>query len=202
MWGWSAGGSHALACAALLPDLVAAVASLASPAPGDAEGLDWLAGFGQEEFFRLLLTDRLRPARRWTRTGMRPWPPRRTIWLRRCPRRWVPCCPRRMRPCCRGEWPATSRPRCRTGSRPAPGAVGRLLRCCCPAVGVCAGRYFRSRPTPTWRAGRVGPVRHGQWLAVHIPGAQVKPLDHEGHLSLVEHQVGDVHSWLAEHLHG
>jgi len=47
----------------------------------------------------------------------------------------------------------------------------------------------------------VGPVRHGQWLAVHIPGAQVKPLDHEGHLSLVEHQVGEVHSWLAEHLH-
>jgi hypothetical protein len=28
-----------------LPDLVPAVASLASPAPYDAEGLDWLAGF-------------------------------------------------------------------------------------------------------------------------------------------------------------
>jgi pimeloyl-ACP methyl ester carboxylesterase len=32
------------ACAALLPDLVTAAASLASPAPYDAEGLDWLAG--------------------------------------------------------------------------------------------------------------------------------------------------------------
>jgi pimeloyl-ACP methyl ester carboxylesterase len=32
MWGISGGGPHVLACAALLPDLVAAVAALASPA--------------------------------------------------------------------------------------------------------------------------------------------------------------------------
>jgi pimeloyl-ACP methyl ester carboxylesterase len=53
VWGISGGGPHALACAALLPDRVAAVASLASVAPSDAEGLDWLAGMGQmnlEEF--------------------------------------------------------------------------------------------------------------------------------------------------------
>jgi pimeloyl-ACP methyl ester carboxylesterase len=37
MWGLSGGGPHVLACAALLPDLVAAAASLASPAPYDAE---------------------------------------------------------------------------------------------------------------------------------------------------------------------
>jgi pimeloyl-ACP methyl ester carboxylesterase len=43
MWGLSGGGPHVLACAALLPDLVPAVASLASPAPYDAEGLDWMA---------------------------------------------------------------------------------------------------------------------------------------------------------------
>src|ERR1700735_5267102 len=44
MWGVSGGGPHVLACAALLPDLVTAAASLASPAPYGAEGLDWLAG--------------------------------------------------------------------------------------------------------------------------------------------------------------
>ena len=38
MWGLSGGGPHVLACAALLPDLVTAVASLASLAPYDAEG--------------------------------------------------------------------------------------------------------------------------------------------------------------------
>src|SRR6201996_3090714 len=46
-WGISGGGPHVLACAALLPDLVAAAASLASPAPYTAEGLDWFDGMGQ-----------------------------------------------------------------------------------------------------------------------------------------------------------
>jgi pimeloyl-ACP methyl ester carboxylesterase len=53
VWGISGGGPHALACAALLPDLVVAAAALASPAPYQAEGLDWLAGMGEgnvEEF--------------------------------------------------------------------------------------------------------------------------------------------------------
>ena len=43
--GWSGGGPHALACAALLGDRVMAAATLAGVAPRDAEGLDWLAGW-------------------------------------------------------------------------------------------------------------------------------------------------------------
>jgi pimeloyl-ACP methyl ester carboxylesterase len=46
--GWSGGGPHALACAALLSDRCLAAASLAGPAPRRAEGLDWLAGMGPE----------------------------------------------------------------------------------------------------------------------------------------------------------
>lgn len=42
--GHSGGGPHALACAALLPDRVAATVSGSGLAPYDAEGLDWLAG--------------------------------------------------------------------------------------------------------------------------------------------------------------
>ena len=59
MWGWSGGGAHALACAALLPDLVAAAASLAAVAPYGADGLDYFAGMGQDnaDYYRLLLTD-------------------------------------------------------------------------------------------------------------------------------------------------
>jgi pimeloyl-ACP methyl ester carboxylesterase len=44
--GWSGGGPHALACAALLPDRCAAAASLAGVAPFEAPGLDWTAGMG------------------------------------------------------------------------------------------------------------------------------------------------------------
>ncbi len=46
--GWSGGGPHALACAALLPDLVVSVATLAGVAPWSAEGLDWLDGMADE----------------------------------------------------------------------------------------------------------------------------------------------------------
>ena len=47
LWGVSGGGPHALACAALLPERIVAVASLASVAPFEAAGLDWLAGMGE-----------------------------------------------------------------------------------------------------------------------------------------------------------
>lgn len=46
--GWSGGGPHALACAALLPGRCLAAASLAGVAPAQAAGLDWAAGMGPE----------------------------------------------------------------------------------------------------------------------------------------------------------
>jgi pimeloyl-ACP methyl ester carboxylesterase len=46
--GWSGGGPHALACAALLPDRCRGVASIAGVAPFGASGLDWLAGMAGE----------------------------------------------------------------------------------------------------------------------------------------------------------
>jgi pimeloyl-ACP methyl ester carboxylesterase len=46
--GWSGGGPHALACAALLPVRCLAAASIAGVAPSDSPGLDWLAGMAEE----------------------------------------------------------------------------------------------------------------------------------------------------------
>jgi pimeloyl-ACP methyl ester carboxylesterase len=46
--GESGGGPHTLATAALLPDRVIAAATIASVAPYGAEGLDWSAGMGAE----------------------------------------------------------------------------------------------------------------------------------------------------------
>jgi pimeloyl-ACP methyl ester carboxylesterase len=45
--GHSGGGSHALACAALLSERVLAVVDIAGLAPFGAEGLDWFAGMAQ-----------------------------------------------------------------------------------------------------------------------------------------------------------
>jgi len=55
--GFSGGGPHALACAALLPERCAAVATIGGVAPYAADGLDFLAGMGPEnveEFERTL----------------------------------------------------------------------------------------------------------------------------------------------------
>jgi pimeloyl-ACP methyl ester carboxylesterase len=46
--GWSGGGPHALACAALLPVRCLAAASIAGAAPSDSPGIDWLAGMAEE----------------------------------------------------------------------------------------------------------------------------------------------------------
>jgi pimeloyl-ACP methyl ester carboxylesterase len=55
IWGASGGGPHALACAALVGNRITRCASAVSPAPFDADGLDWLAGMSPgnvEEFTR------------------------------------------------------------------------------------------------------------------------------------------------------
>lgn len=46
--GWSGGGPHSLACAALLPGRCLAAATVAGVAPYDAPGLEWLDGMGAE----------------------------------------------------------------------------------------------------------------------------------------------------------
>jgi pimeloyl-ACP methyl ester carboxylesterase len=46
--GWSGGGPHALATATLLPDRVAGALVIAGVAPWDADGLDFLAGMGEQ----------------------------------------------------------------------------------------------------------------------------------------------------------
>ena len=64
-WGISGGGPHALACAALAPDLVTAAACVAGPVPYGAEGIDFLEGMGEanvKEFEAVLAgEDALRP---------------------------------------------------------------------------------------------------------------------------------------------
>lgn len=67
--GRSGGGPHALACAALLPDLVTRAAALVSVAPPDAAGLDWFAGMtdGNVRDYTMAARDRVQLTRHLTR---------------------------------------------------------------------------------------------------------------------------------------
>src|SRR5487761_62489 len=198
MWGISGGGPHVLACAALLPDLVVAAASLASPAPFGAEGLDWFDGMGQANVddFRLFFTDEA-AARAKAETD-------------------------------REELLATSPSDAAAGmeSLLSPtdkavlqgGIADYLIGSTQDGVGLssegwwednCAlalpwGYDFAAISVPVLlmhgREDKFVPFGHGRWLAGQIPGVQARLLDSDGHLTLLEHRIPEVHAWLAAHL--
>src|SRR5262245_29221639 len=72
--GGSGGGPHALACAARL-DAAAAVLVIAGVAPPDADGLDWMAGMGEDNVIELTAAfageDEVRPDLLRDREGLK-----------------------------------------------------------------------------------------------------------------------------------
>ncbi len=197
MWGWSGGGPHVLACAALLPDLVTAAAALASLAPYDAPGLDYFAGMDQADVddYRLLLAD---PA-----TARAKWDQDREALLASSPGELAQelatflspvdvavltqelaedlahSVHDALSPGSQGWWDDSRAMLTPWGFDVASIAVPVLL---------LHGRQDRSVP-----------VSHGEWLAAHIPGVTASILPGDGHLTLT-HRIGEVHSWLSERL--
>jgi pimeloyl-ACP methyl ester carboxylesterase len=198
MWGISGGGPHVLACAALLPDLVSAAASLASPAPLDAEGLDWFAGMGalNADDTRLFLRDRQAArakldADREQILGASPaelvsglktlLSPTDAAALNDGLAEFLVYCDHEgLAPGNEGWWDdgvAHSSP------------WGFELSAISVPVLLMHGRQDQFVP-----------FGHGQWLAEHIPGVEARLFDHDGHLTLMTNRIPEVHGWLKERL--
>jgi pimeloyl-ACP methyl ester carboxylesterase len=195
-WGHSSGGRHVLACAALLPDLVTAAAAFGSPAPFDADGLDHFPRHGPGQRRREALVPHRR-GRGQEEAGPRPGadPGRVTGG--------------------RGEGARVLAQAGRCG--PSRSAPANSTSSSCPARKLAWRRAARDGGTTTASSGRgVRPRRHrcpgpaavrskdlfvppGEWLVKHIPGAEARLHDEDGHATLVN-RVPEVHAWLSEHL--
>lgn len=190
MWGLSGGGPHVLACAALLPDLVPAAASLASPAPYDAEGLDWMAGFSQEAIdeAELTLTDQAaaRALFRRLREEMLAATPAEVALG--------------MQPGAAGADLALATDEAVSMQQAlAPGIEGSWDDCVAQLSPWGFDVAQISVPVLLLHGGqdRAVPFSHGQWLASRIPGAEAWFFADEGH-GLRERHIEDVHAWLVD----
>ncbi len=196
MWGISGGGPHLLACAALLPNLVTAAASLASPAPSDAEGLDWFDGMGQDNVddFKLQMSDK-EAARAKLET-------QREETLAASGEDLAGLLKTLLTPvdaaALTGEFAEYLAYTGREGL--APGSQGWWDDG--EALSQAWGFELSAIEVPVLlvhgRQDQFVPFGHGQWLAARVPGVEARLLDNDGHLTLITERIGEVHAWLAE----
>jgi pimeloyl-ACP methyl ester carboxylesterase len=196
--GISGGGPHALACAALLPDLVPAVAVLASSAPWGADGLDYFEGMGElnAEDTRLFLEDRvaarakceqdrlesLEVSAEQVHEGLKTLlsPADAAVLTGELAQYLVDCMRSGLAPGAEGWWEDDV------------------------ALMQPWGFELSSIRTPVLlyhgRQDRFVPFGHGEWLAGQIPGVQAELTDDDGHLTLTDRHQEQIHAWLLERL--
>jgi pimeloyl-ACP methyl ester carboxylesterase len=185
--GWSGGGPHALACAAMLPGRCLAAASIAGIAPYNGLGDQWLAGMGQENIdeFGLAMQGEEQLSAWLEKEG----PPLRQVT------------PSDVAAALGGLVSETDR------AAVTDEFAEFLARCF--RKGVSSGfagwrdddlAFVRewgfdlaeiAVPVAIWQGeqDRMVPFSHGQWLAEHVPGARSRLHRDQGHLSLMAYMI-------------
>jgi pimeloyl-ACP methyl ester carboxylesterase len=194
VWGVSGGGPHALACAALLPKRVTAVAIIGSIAPWGAEGLDFYGGMGADNVTEMELYHRDRDAARRLSLENHGQLAGATI------EEFTEALQSLLSPV---DAALLVDPF-------GPYLVSTVIEGLAPGddggwddnvAHMSPWGFDLARitiPAKVWHGAhdRFVPVQHGRWLLDQIPGAQDAINDDDGHLSVIAGRIGDIHAWL------
>jgi pimeloyl-ACP methyl ester carboxylesterase len=188
--GWSGGGPHALACAALMPDRVRAVATIAGVAPYPADGLDYLAGMGAEnveEFNAALTSDEA-----LIEFKERNWPTFRVVTAPDVAAAFGDLVDDVDRGSLTGAFAEYLAAAFRQALRESYWGWFDDDMAFVKPWGFDLGAI--RVPVHVWQGGhdRMVPFAHGRWLAAHIPTA-IPHLDPEdGHLRIIVQEMGEI----------
>jgi len=197
-YGWSGGGPHALACAALLGDRCVAAATIAGVGPADAADLDWLAGMGEGNIAEVAAA----------RAGRK----RLTEYCRADAEEVIATTPEQLADAWRphlsdvdaraltGEFAAFVLDETIVGLRP---GVEGWVDDDYAFLGPWGFDVERlAVDVLVWQGDQdlMVPASHGHWLREHVAGADGGIVPGEGHLTLFINRIGDVHAWLQQRL--
>lgn len=180
--GWSGGGPHALACAAALPDRCLATVAVASFAPYPADRMDWFAGMADENVAEFSLAVQgegaLAPFLEASAHAFATMQPANLVesfggLLCEVDKAQVT-----------GEFAEWFAETLRVGL--AHGIAGVRD----DELAITSDWGFPvadARSVVVWHGAqdRMLPSTHGRWLADHIPGARLRLVDNEGHMSII-----------------
>lgn len=195
IWGFSGGGCYALACAAMLPELVTGAAVFASFAPYGSPGLDFCEGMSPESAgeVELFFTDRATARQHWHQDADRLFATASTPegWMTRWgdaagtddARSWEVAC----------HLAASVRDSLADGDD---GWWDDWTAVLTPwGCDLTATRV----PVRLWHGARDRgvPVVHGRWLAAHVPGIVAHLSESEDHANVEHNNKEAAYAWLS-----
>jgi pimeloyl-ACP methyl ester carboxylesterase len=197
LWGHSKGGSYALACAAVLPDRLVAVASMAAVAPYNAEGLDWFSGVAQANVddFRMFQNDPVA----WRKKLVVAVKEMADITEDGLYKDLFGGSPDADRAVLTPELLAYACAQMKDGLSQGPdGFIDDNLSDVKP-WGVDLN--WIKVPIQLWHGmdDHIVPLPHAKWLAAHVPHAEIHLEPGEGHISLFARRIPEVQEWLVAH---